>query len=234
MKRSEINQIIREGDAFLKANHFYLPPFAYWTPEDWATKGEEADEIRDNNLGWDITDYGTGRFEQTGLFLFTIRNGNLDRSRGGGLIARYPKPYAEKIMIVRENQLTPYHFHWKKMEEIINRGGGRFLIKVYNANAGEQLADTDVEVHLDGVRKMVPAGTVICLEPGESICLFPYQYHSFWSEPGRGPCLVGEVSMVNDDNTDNRFLKPVARFTGIEEDEAPLHYLVGEYPACRA
>ena len=36
----------------------------------------EFDEIRDNQLGWDITDFGQGRFEELGLVVFTIRNGN--------------------------------------------------------------------------------------------------------------------------------------------------------------
>lgn len=42
MKRSEINAIMREADAFMKAHGFHLPPFAYWTPEDWRSKGEEG------------------------------------------------------------------------------------------------------------------------------------------------------------------------------------------------
>ena len=42
MKRSEINAIIREADAFINGKGFCLPPFAYWTPEEWASKGEEV------------------------------------------------------------------------------------------------------------------------------------------------------------------------------------------------
>ena len=44
-----------------------------------------------------------------------------------------------------------------------------------------------------------------------------------------GKVLVGEVSKVNDDVNDNRFLKPTGRFPEIEEDEPPLHLLVGDY-----
>ncbi|NLO74493.1 MAG: D-lyxose/D-mannose family sugar isomerase, partial [candidate division WS1 bacterium] len=58
MKRSEINQIIREGLEFCQEMKFCLPPFALWTPEDWTTRGHEYDEIRDNMLGWDVTDHG--------------------------------------------------------------------------------------------------------------------------------------------------------------------------------
>ena len=75
MKRSEINAIMREADAFIRAHGFHLPPFAYWTPEDWATKGDEVREIVECGLGWDITDFGSGDYAKVGLFLFTIRNG---------------------------------------------------------------------------------------------------------------------------------------------------------------
>lgn len=115
MKRSEINELIDNAIVFFKNQNFVLPPFAYWSPEEWKNKNSEYDEIRDNQLGWDITDFGSGDYNKRGLFLFTIRNGNQNNKK-------YIKPYAEKIMIVGENQETPYHFHWNKMEDIINRG----------------------------------------------------------------------------------------------------------------
>ena len=31
--------------------NFKLPPFVYWTPEDWKSKGHDYDEVRDNMLG---------------------------------------------------------------------------------------------------------------------------------------------------------------------------------------
>jgi len=46
-------------------------------PPDWATRGDEAREIAENQLGWDITDFEQSRYETCGLFLFTIRNGSL-------------------------------------------------------------------------------------------------------------------------------------------------------------
>jgi D-lyxose ketol-isomerase len=78
--------------------------------------------------------------------------------------------------------------------------------------------------------RTVPAGTKLCLTPGESITLPPYQYHAFWAEQGKGKVLIGEVSMVNDDNCDNRFYEVMGRFPQIEEDEAPLYCLCNEYP----
>ena len=78
MKRSKVNAIMRDVDAFVRKQGFHLPPFAYWTPEDWKTKGDEVREIVENGLGWDITDFGCGDYENYGLFLFTLRNGNPD------------------------------------------------------------------------------------------------------------------------------------------------------------
>ncbi len=223
MKRSEINAVMRDALRLFDEYRISLPPFVKWTPEEWKTKGEEAQEIRDNMLGWDITDYGLGDFAHTGLFLITLRNGNQNDPE------KYPKPYAEKLMIVREEQITPMHFHWYKMEDIINCGGGNLMIELYNSTEDEGLADTEISVVMDGVRKNLPAGTIVRLTPGESITLTRGLYHRFWGEKGCGTVLVREVSMTNDDNTDNRFYDGVGRFPEIEEDEAPLHLLCNEY-----
>ncbi len=223
MKRSEINQAIRRMEALLEAHRFLLPDFCGWTPADWADKGAEYDEIRDNMLGWDVTDYGMGDFHKLGLTLITIRNGNPANPK-------YTKTYAEKIMLVEEGQVSPMHFHWHKMEDIINRGGGNLVFKLYNATEDEGLADSDVEICQDGRRYMVKAGSEIILKPGQSLSLYPYYYHEFTVEPGTGDVLVGEVSMCNDDNTDNRFLEPLGRFPTIEEDEPPHRLLCTEYP----
>jgi len=226
MKRSEINRLIREAMRFLAAHHFALPPWARWSPGEWERAGGEADEIRDCHLGWDLTDFGAGDFERLGLILFTIRNGHpSDR--------RYPKSYCEKVMIVGEGQLTPMHFHWQKCEDIIVRAGGNLMVQLFNATADERLADSDVVVSVDGVRKVLKAGSTLRLAPGESVTLPPRLYHKFWGEPGHGKVLVGEVSAVNDDERDNRFLEPVGRFPEIDEDEPPIHLLCFEYPRAR-
>jgi len=222
MKRSEINKILKESLSFVERMNFHLPPFAHWSLDDWKSKGEEYDEIRDNMLGWDITDFGRGDFYREGLVLFTIRNGNLN-------IKKYKKPYAEKVLIVREEQITPFHFHWSKMEDIINRGGGTVLIQLYNSTEDGDLADTPVLISMDGRNYTVPAGTTVRLTPGESITLFPGVYHKFWGEKEKGLTLLGEVSSVNDDNIDNRFLEKTGRFPEIEEDEPPFRLLVIDY-----
>jgi len=229
MKRSEINKALKEMEAFIKDYRFALPPFLHFTPEDWQSKGHEYDEIRDNMLGWDITDYGLGDFDKTGFSLITIRNGNL------AMKEKYSKTYAEKLLYLREEQYAPLHFHWKKMEDIINRGGGNILIKVYNSTPDESLDETgDVKVNLDGREITVPPGTQVRLTPGESISIYPFMYHDFSVEKGTGPVLLGEVSECNDDNTDNRFLEKIGRFPAIDEDEPPYRLLCNEYPPVKA
>jgi D-lyxose ketol-isomerase len=226
MKRSEINAILRHAIRFLERMNFKLPPFASWSPADWQEKTGEYDEIRDNMLGWDITDFGSGDFQKMGLLMFTIRNGNFDSAKSN-------KPYAEKILIVEEDQVTPYHFHWSKMEDIINRGGGNLLVKVYNSTPDGAFSPDPVPVSTDGRNYQVAAGSVVRLTPGESITLPAGQYHAFWGEKGAGTVLVGEVSKVNDDRVDNRFYEPAGRFPTITEDEQPLRLLCNEYPAAR-
>jgi len=224
MQRSEINAIMSQGLVFLHAHQFLLPPFAAWSPADWRRQGPEAGEIVSQQLGWDITDFGSHDFARMGLFLFTLRNGTL-----ADLMQPLAKVYAEKIMIVQENQVTPTHFHSQKMEDIINRGGGWLIIRLWNATADDALADTPVTVSLDGQRVTLPAGGALTLQPGSSVCLPQRNYHRFWGAAGHGTVLVGEVSRVNDDQTDNHFLEPVGRFPAIEEDTEPLHLLCQDY-----
>lgn len=222
MKRSEINELIVQAKGFMAERRFALPPFAFWSAEEWKGKGQECREIAQNQLGWDITDFGGGDFAKVGLLLFTVRNGTLSGDR-------MAKSYAEKIMIVREEQVTPCHFHHQKMEDIINRGGGELVVQLWNATKEDGLDTSEVMVSLDGVQKRVPAGGSVSLKPGESITLPPRLYHRFWGQKGKGTVLVGEVSRVNDDRTDNRFYEKIGRFPAIEEDQRPVHLLVTDY-----
>jgi len=222
MKRSEINKIMRDAVGFAEEHGFKLPPFVTWSPEDWKTKGAEYDEVRKCMLGWDITDYGKGDFRKAGLLMLTIRNGSLDQAKG--------KTYAEKMLIVEECQITPYHFHWNKTEDIINRGGGILCIQLYNSTEDGKFADTNVTVSKDGRKYTVSAGSIVEVMPGESITLTTGLYHQFWGKDGCGKILVGEISKINDDNVDNRFYENIERFPEIEEDEEPLYLLFSEYP----
>ena len=221
MNRSDINQIIRDADAFIRSFGYIMPPFAYWTPDQMMAA--EAADMRARGLGWDITDYGQGKFDELGLFLFTTRNGDAaDLSKGTGML------YAEKIMISRKDQLSPMHRHIVKAEDIINRGGGTLVIELFDiAPDGSPDRTKDVTVPVDGVLRTLPAGGKLMLAPGESVTLLPGIWHAFWGEGA--DVLIGEVSTVNDDKTDNVFEMDIGRFANVEEDEAPLHLLVSDY-----
>lgn len=225
MKRSQVNAILEAGDAFFKSFSYALPPFAYWSPEELLADARSpgGSMIIDRRMGWDITDYGTGDFESTGLFLFTVRNGLLsDLQAGGGMV------YAEKIMISKKDQLAPMHKHAIKAEDIINRGGGKLVLELFApAEDGSCHPTQPVTVPVDGQMRTVQAGGLLKLDPGESVTLLPGIWHAFWGEGA--DVLIGEVSTVNDDETDNIFRDPVARFAQIKDDVAPNHLLVSDY-----
>ena len=82
-------------------------------------------------------------------------------------------------------------------------------------------------IYTDGVARTQAAGDVLKLQPGESVTLMPGNWHAFWGEGG--DVLIGEVSTVNDDLTDNVFREPIGRFSTIEEDVEPSHLLVSDY-----
>ncbi len=224
MKRSTVNEIIREADAFIRAHGFALPPFAYWSPEELRARvATDSAMIRERMLGWDITDYGQGRFDELGLVLFTIRNGTPDNvARGRGML------YAEKLLISGEGQISPMHRHNRKTEDIINRGGATLVLELFAAAPDGGIDENaDVVVRSDGTLRRLPAGGLLKLAPGESVTLEPDTWHAFWGEGGR--VLIGEVSNVNDDRTDNVFRDPIGRFSEIDEDEPPVHLLVSDY-----
>lgn len=222
MKRSQINAQIREADAFLRLHGWYLPPFAYWTPEDWRERRTEAAHLISARVGWDITDFGEGNYARKGLFLFTVRNGDLADLRSGR-----GRVYCEKLLIADIEQMTPLHYHWSKTEDIINRAGGVLAVQVFNTTADHKLADTPVELMVDGLTRRVEAGAILELQPGESVTLVPGVYHAFWAVHEK--VLIGEVSTVNDDANDNKFFESIGRFPTIEEDEPALHLLVSDY-----
>ena len=223
MKRSDVNAIIERALEFCDERRFAVPPFARWSIEDWRAHRAECQEIFDNQIGWDITDFGSGDFATTGLLILVLRNGSFHKPQ-------YRKPYCEKILIQDEGQELPTHFHWKKMEDIINRGGGNLMVSLNNA-----LSDTEIDtkspvtVTMDGQTRTVAAGKPIRVRPGESITLMPRQFHRFWTEPGTGRVLLGEVSTVADEEEDNNFIYHGDRIPGIEEDARPRYLLFADY-----
>lgn len=226
MKRSEINRKMQDALQLCNDRGFLLPPFATWTLEEWRSKDMRSAAIVRQQIGWDITDFGSGDFDAVGLILFTIRNGVFVDVERDPLLARC---YAEKILIVTENQITPTHFHYFKTEDIINRGGGVLVVQLWNSTSDKELDDTPVEIVCDGTSRSIEAGGTIELVPGESVTLPRLLYHKFWGKRGYGQILVGEVSRVCDEYSDNHFLDGVGRFGDIEEDEPPLHLLFDDY-----
>ena len=225
MRRSRVNAILRDAAETIARHGFVLPPFADWDPGDFAARAAAAPHVVDARCGWDVTDYGAGRFDEMGLMLFTLRNGLLSDLRAGRGMC-----YAEKLLISKRDQLSPMHTHVIKAEDIINRGGATLVVELYGSDdAGRFAEDRGGAVMCDGAVRAFAPGERLALEPGESVTLRPGDWHAFWGEGG--DVLIGEVSTVNDDETDNLFRDPIGRFSEIEEDEAPWRLLVSDYAA---
>jgi len=218
MKRSQINMIIDESIYFTEKMNFFIPPFAKWTIDEWKTKSHNYKNIFTSKLGWDISDYGLGNFKKTGIVALTIRNG-VEKIFG------FEKPYAEKLLILEPFQEVPIHFHPCKIEDLINRGGKDFYIRLYNSNIDNSMNYEPVNVFMDGKKFIINAGDTLTIKPGESITLLPRQYHKIWTEKGK--TLFGEVTMTNNDH---HFYEINPDVMEITEDVQPKYYLANEYP----
>lgn len=224
MKRSEINKAIKEFEILLQEKQIVLPPFCSLSPEDWESKGIECDEIRDNKLGWDVTDYEQGDFNKIGLVLITLRNGNYHNPK-------YKKIYAEKLIMKPEGQTSPCHFHYKKSEDIINCGGGNLILTLKNADEQGRVLDTEIVVSKDGCTVKLDPNEDLILKPGESCTIHPFLYHQLFVEEGTGTTIAREISEVSDDSKDNHYYYDnIVRYCSIEEDEMPYRLLCNEYP----
>ena len=226
MTRSEINREISWAIALAKKVNLALPAFALWQLEDWRNMNGLGN-IPLVQQGWDVTDYGRGNFAKVGAVLFTLRNGNVfDASVG--------TPYCEKMIAMRAGQMLPLHFHYSKTEDIINRGGGTLLLKLFNSkpNTYELDYEKPVQVFMDGILREFRPGEIVKVAQGNSITLTPYTYHAFWAKEGDGDLVIGEVSTINDDSKDNHFAEQV-KAAPIVEDEPILYPLCGEYGEIR-
>lgn len=223
MKRSQINKEILFARRILEENFFHLPKLAYFDKQEWLKRKNEQKIAIANGMGWDITDYGQGRFDEFGLCVFTLRNGNLDPKKS--LIT-----YSEKVLVMKPGQRLPLHMHVTKIEDIINRGLGTLVIQLYNS-IDEYTVDyeSDVTIFFDAVEKRLKAGEIVELSPGESVTITPGHYHKFWAKAEDGILICGEISTINDDLRDNRHVEKITRFIEIEEDEEPIGLLKNEY-----
>jgi D-lyxose ketol-isomerase len=189
MKRSEINRAFREATTCFEQNSWALPPEPHW----------------------DMTDFGLGRFWDSGLVLINL--------------AEEPE-YCEKLMFAVRNQVTPLHAHRMKKEDIVCRHGG-LVIELWAGRPDAVEPGSPLSVKVNGRTRKVASGDMVRLSAGERITLTPGTYHAFW--PESESCIIGEVSTSNDDTNDNFFVDPkIGRFPEIEEDEPGEITLISE------
>jgi len=224
MRRSFIDSRI---DAMLRLCErcaFKLPPFALWRPANFHAEPDASRRIAERALGWNVVEFSPGGFAREGLGVFTLRMGDWRAlSNGAGRL------YSEKALMAEDGQRTPHHYHVVKTEDIVNRGGARFVVELFKVDHAGRRLDEPVRALKDVTMIEVAAGGRVTLEPGESLVLEPYVAHAFWAEGGA--TLAGEVSLVNDDASDNYFLPPSIPPPPIEED-APMRYVtVRDYGA---
>ena len=225
MKRSKINAAIRFAEALCEKHGITLPDFARYPADRAVFADPRRLSLVRTMLGWDVTDFGSDEFDRVGAVLFTVRNGLCDDPAVG-------TPYAEKYIFLRDGceQEIPMHDHIAKTEDIINRAGGIFCCQVAACGEdGKPDMEKPVTVMRDGEVYEAAPGEIIEITNGNSITLMPFVYHRFFAKTGCGDLLIGEVSKVNDDKTDNVFAVVRDRFCPIEEDEAPYRLLVNEY-----
>lgn len=207
MKRSDINAAVLQAQDLLKQHGWVLPDWANWGRAEHRAEPALSAWLKERQVGWDVTDFGSGTFATRGLTLFCARNGLQGSSND--------VPYAEKLLFVGVNQETPFHMHKVKVEDIIVRGGGRLAVEfTRDESLGEHQS-----VRVDG--RIVPAfdGPIV-LRAGQSVRIPRGLQHRFWGEDRT--VFAAEVSQANDDLNDNFFLDGLGRFADLEEDAEPV------------
>jgi len=217
MKRSFIDRRIDAMLALCQAHGFKLPPFALWREAQYQADAQAAERIRQGGLGWNVVEFKPGAYATDGLTVFTMRMGDWR-----GLSSGAGRLYGEKAIMAEDRQRTPHHYHVVKTEDILNRGGARFVVELFKVDRNGARLDERFNVLKDATLLSLSPGGRVVLEPGESIVLEPFVAHAFWAEGGA--VLAGEVSLANDDASDNYFLPALEPAAAIEED-APKRYV---------
>lgn len=177
--------------------------------------------MRAAGFGWNIVEFEAGAFFKSGIAVFTLRMGDYHGlPRGEGRL------YGEKAFVLFEGQSVPHHYHRVKTEDLINRGGGILGVNLVKVDAEGRPRPDDVTLERNGMMVTVPANTTLHLEPGESIVLVPGVAHAFL---GVSEVLCGEISLANDDATDNYFLQPLPTPSPIIEDVPARHVVLADY-----
>ena len=211
MLRSEINQIIKKSKSYFNKNNFFLPAWSNWPLNEWKKNINFAKIAHQSQIGWDITDFGKNNFHKEGAVLFSTK-----------MVKRYNKliTYSEKLLLLMPNQKIPFHFHKKKTEDIINRCNGVLEMGLYASDSHFKRKKDSFILNIDSIPNKIKPNEKIFLHPGQSITIKPYLCHYLKSSnKNKKTLIVGEVSSLNDDNTDNYFPDKNLRFTKIEEDE---------------
>jgi D-lyxose ketol-isomerase len=222
MKRSFADSRIEAMLALCERHGVRLPPFALWGEKDFRANAAAASRIAAGGLGWNVVEFKPGAFATEGLVVFTLRMGDwrdLETKRG--------RLYAEKALMSEDGQRAPHHYHVVKTEDIVNRGGARFVVELVKVDSAGRPTKERFRALKDVTELDLGPGDQVRLEPGESLTLEPYIAHAFWAEGGAA--LAGEVSLANDDMTDNHFMPPLAPFAPVEEDRPARFVTVRDY-----
>jgi D-lyxose ketol-isomerase len=222
MKRSFVEARIDAMLALCARHGVRLPPFASWSAEEYLADPDAARRIARAGLGWNVVEFKPGAFLSDGLSVFTLRMGDWrDLAKGRGRL------YAEKALMAEDGQRTPHHYHIVKTEDVLNRGGARFVVELFKVDRSGAPLKERFRVLKDVKTLDLGPGDRVVLEPGESLTLEPFVAHAFWAEGGA--VLAGEVSLANDDASDNYFLPALAPPAPIEEDRAKRYVTVRDH-----
>ncbi len=126
-----------------------------------------------------------------------------------------------------DGQRAPHHYHVVKTEDIVNRGGARFVVELFRVDGRGKPTKDRFRVLKDVSVLDLGPGDQVRLEPGESLTLEPYVAHAFWAQGGTA--LAGEVSLANDDRADNYFVPPLGVPNPIVEDAPARRVTVRDY-----
>ncbi len=77
MKRSELNSIIEDTIKFMEDRGLPLPPLHIGVFRNGKRLAKRNEEIVENMLGWDITDFGVAILRRLVLPIFTFRKRKL-------------------------------------------------------------------------------------------------------------------------------------------------------------
>jgi len=222
VKRSFVDSRIDRMLELCACQGVALPPFALWREADFRANPDAASLIAERGMGWNVVEFKPGLFAREGLTLFTLRMGEWrDLGAGRGRL------YAEKAILAEDGQRAPHHYHLVKTEDVVNRGGARFVVELFKVDArGAPLKERFRALKDVSVLDLNP-GDQVRLEPGESLTLDPFIADAFWAEGG--PAVAGEVSLANDDTTDNYFVPPLGPLGPIEEDAQARYVTVRDH-----